>query len=255
MLSHAFDEFTAGKIGGLQASDLATIYLLTHGEADGKFTQRSHLEIYQNMLQWLSALRYAICWKALGKDKHPYKAKQKVAEAVFRAKYNIAPDVSVNRRSDLFVAFNHTHRTYIRAANRLLFAYQVFGSLLLLCPQLSFAYFRHSVLGNQLSATVKTLARSLNKAELKRRETNYQELLQLLVQSAAAEPLKTALGDFEGVMENVEPGDSLFLCTFRFCDIALYGIIVPTPQIYSPSPDKRTGKREPDVCARFFSQQ
>ncbi|KAG8769410.1 hypothetical protein FRC12_004991 [Ceratobasidium sp. 428] len=203
VLSNALTELQGGQIDELGKDELAAIFMSTSSES--ALQKRSYLSIYQNMFSSMSAVQYSIRWSLYNKQKHPNKAKQEVLDATFRKKEKIGPEEMVDPKSEEFEDFKCDHERYLRGANRLACAYQE-ATLVLICPQLCFAYFQNAEVGGKLSKTVKKLAETVGKDEA--RERGHRALIQSLIEPCECEELQQAYNHLEEAIETHVPEES-----------------------------------------------
>ncbi|KAG8678407.1 hypothetical protein FRC09_019861 [Ceratobasidium sp. 395] len=146
----------------------------------------------------ISAIQFAVGWQA-----HKKGAKQPIVEATFRKKMGLVEGEELDK--DEFKTFCSQHRYYVRGANRLACAYTVFGSLVLLCPQLSFGYFRGTSMGANLSKAITKFESRLVLNE--KQELGHRALVQMVIQSSKSLGLQQVFNHLEEALETFEAED------------------------------------------------
>ncbi|KAG8716881.1 hypothetical protein FRC09_015060 [Ceratobasidium sp. 395] len=189
VLSEAITELQDGEIDKLGKDELAAIFIATSSKS--ALRKRSYLNVYQNMICSMSAVRYSIRWSWYDKEEHPNKAKQEVLDATFRKKEKIGPETEVDSNSEEFQKFKGHHERYLRGANRLACAYQEASN---------------AAVGGKLSNTIKSLADTVGQDQA--RERGHKALIQILVGACESDPLQQAYNHLEEAIEKHVPEES-----------------------------------------------
>ncbi|KAG9084036.1 hypothetical protein FRC07_013735 [Ceratobasidium sp. 392] len=204
VMNRALKDVQTVPVGELGEEQLVSIFMATGQSTKSAVTQRTMTDIHQNLICSMSAVQFAIRWQSYDEGKHKNtNIKQQVIQATFRQHEGLAPDARVNTKSKDYKQFNYKHRAYVCGANRLLRAYKLFGSLMLVCPQLSLSYFRNTTTGPKLCEALTDIDNAI--AFGSKRDLIHSELVQLIIQSTGSQALSKVFGNLEEVIEDVTP--------------------------------------------------
>ncbi|KAG8687496.1 hypothetical protein FRC09_013453 [Ceratobasidium sp. 395] len=193
-------ELMVRHVGKLSKDQLATIYLTTSADEKSPVNERTRIDLYQNLMCSVGAVQFALGWQAYKKDD-----KQPIVDATYRKKHRLSAEIELDKTSKTYKTFCSAHRYYVRGANRLAYAYGVLGSLVLLCPQLSFSYFRGTSYGANLNKAIEKLeVPFVLKAK---RERGHQALVYFVIKESRSATLLEVFNHLDEEFQSYDGGE------------------------------------------------
>ncbi|KAG8721556.1 hypothetical protein FRC09_007692 [Ceratobasidium sp. 395] len=178
-----------GSSGG-KTSARSTRDHLPRDRPRSKGLERMRLDVYQNLMSSVSPIQFAVGWQARKEG-----AKQPIVEATFRKKMGLGEGEELDK--DEFKRFAPSTGIIISKADT-----PQIGSLVLLCPQLLFGYFRGTTMGANLSKAITKFKSRL--AANEKQELGHRALVQMVIQSSRSPGLQQVFNQLEEAFETFE---------------------------------------------------
>ncbi|KAG8709764.1 hypothetical protein FRC11_005229 [Ceratobasidium sp. 423] len=165
--------------------------------------KKHRVELFQHMIQCIENIRFILGWIALVKsgNANDRKAAVEAVYAIECAKQD--PPIQPDTKSDGFKTFVGQFKNFRTGARHVHDAYEVFGSIVLICPLMHINAFHESRVGVSINNVVKALkgVDPLPGVDFETREQSHHQVLKVIVGVfeglVGAEYLSDMLNDME----------------------------------------------------------